>query len=118
MNRLPAARGEISAWTLETLTAPPEAVVPPVVPRAADPLADDDLQLALYLLYELHYRGLPDVDDRWEWSPPLLTLRAELELQFEAALREAVRFPPLSPPPADVDVALREISERESPSLS
>jgi hypothetical protein len=118
MNRLPAARGEISAWTLETLTAPPEAVVPPVVPRVADPLADDDLQLALYLLYELHYRGLPDVDDRWEWSPPLLTLRAELELQFEAALREAVPFPQLSPPATDIDVALREISERESPSLS
>ncbi len=118
MTRLPAARGEISAWTLDTLTGPPEAVVPVIVPQIADPLADDDLQLALYLLYELHYRGLPGVDERWEWAPPLLTLRAELERQFEAALCEAVPVPPRDPFAEDIDVALREIAERESPSLS
>ena len=26
--------------------------------------------------YELHYRGLPGVDERWEWAPSLLALRA------------------------------------------
>ncbi len=118
MRRLPAARGEISAWMLETLLAAAEPVTPPAVARVEDPLTDDDLQLALYLLYELHYRGLPGVDERWEWAPPLLTLRAQLEQQFEDALREAVPFVNAAPAAADIDVVLREISDRDSPSLS
>lgn len=118
MTQLPAARGEISAWTLETLTRPPEPVVPPIVPQVDDPLVDEDLQLALYLLYELHYRGLPGVDDGWEWAPPLLTLRRELETQFETALLQSVPFPDGAPPAEEIDVVLREISERESPPLS
>ena len=59
-------------------------------PPAPDPLADEDLQLALYCCYELHYRGLHGVDERWEWEPSLLALRAALEARFEAALRDAV----------------------------
>ena len=51
-----------------------------------DPLSDEDLQLALYLCYELHYRGLDGVDERWEWEPSLLALRARLEARFEDAL--------------------------------
>jgi hypothetical protein len=111
------ARGDISAWTLDTLAAPTGAVAPPRISSAADPL-DEDLQLALYLLYELHYRGLPGVDERWEWEPTLLTLRAELESRFEAALRAAVPFPDELVAAADIDLALRAISERESPALS
>jgi len=38
----------------------------------ADPLADDDLHLALYCCYELHYRGFDGVDPGWEWDPHLL----------------------------------------------
>ena len=53
-----------------------------------DAVLDDDLQLALFLLYELHYRGLDGVDDRWEWAPDLLRLRGELEETFEAALAD------------------------------
>jgi len=33
-----------------------------------DPLADDDLQLALYLCYELHYRGV-EGRSLMEWDP-------------------------------------------------
>jgi Iron-containing redox enzyme len=51
-----------------------------------DPLADDDLQLALYACFELHYRGFPGVDPGWEWSPALLTLRGLMEQAFLAAL--------------------------------
>lgn len=103
---------------LETLPTPAGAIVPPVVTAVDDPLSDDDLQLALYLLYELHYRGLPGVDDRWEWEPTLLALRAELESRFETALLAAVPLPDVIVAPEDVDVALRAIAERESPSLS
>jgi hypothetical protein len=45
-----------------------------------------DLQLALHVLYELHYSGFAGVDDRWEWDPGLLHLRANLEAVFEGAL--------------------------------
>ena len=67
-------RGDASALLLDAL-AGARARAARAARRAvdvADPLADDDLQLALYLCYELHYRGLPGVDERWEWEPSLL----------------------------------------------
>jgi len=54
---------------------------------------DEDLHLALFVLYELHYRGWDGVDDRWEWHPGLLALRARLEARFEAALCDLVGEP-------------------------
>src|SRR3954451_3073238 len=118
---LPAPRGDASALVLEHLTAAPHELPRAVPPLPADPLADDDLQLALYLCYELHYRGLDGVDERWEWEPSLLAVRAVWEAEFEAALDAAV--PPLVPgdlpAPADMDVALRAIADAdEGPSLS
>jgi hypothetical protein len=56
----------------------------------ADPLGDDDLQLALYLCFELHYRSFPGVDPDWEWDPSLLAVRAVLEEAFFDALKEEV----------------------------
>jgi hypothetical protein len=83
-------------------------------------LGDEDLQLALYLCYELHYRGLPGVDERWEWNPSLLALRQALETPFEHSLRAAVG-PAAEPPPEpdEFDVALRAIEAADDgPSLS
>lgn len=51
-------------------------------------IADDDAQLALWMLYELHYRGLEGVSDRWEWQPGLMVLTRRLEQAFEGELRE------------------------------
>jgi hypothetical protein len=120
MVELPPARGPISAQLLGLLTtAPPASPPPPPLRHASDPLADDDLHLALYLCYELHYRGLPGVDERWEWDPGLLGWRSALEDVFEAGLRAAVEAP--SPPddPADMDVALRALDDADAgPSLS
>ncbi|PJE99602.1 hypothetical protein CUT44_03585 [Streptomyces carminius] len=91
---LPEARGALSAAVLDALTGPPGAGGGPVgFPSVQDPaVADadpygDDLQLALYLCYELHYRGFADVSPDWEWDPDLLRLRAALERVFLAALR-------------------------------
>jgi len=53
-------------------------------------LEDDDVQVALTCMYELHYRGLDGVDDDWEWQPDVLTARAALERVVEAELRERV----------------------------
>lgn len=57
--------------------------------RDSDPYGLD-LQLALTLCYELHYRGFAGVDPGWEWNPALLALRAELERVFLAGVRRDV----------------------------
>jgi hypothetical protein len=120
MLELPSARGPLSELLLARLaTGPPGAPASPSLTFATDPLTDDDLQLALYLCYELHYRGLPGVDERWEWDPALLRWRATLERAFEQALRATV--PATAPPddPADMDVALRAVADAgDGPSLS
>ena len=116
---LPAGRGATSAGLLGALRDGPGELPPLPLPNGPDPLADEDLQLALYCCYELHYRGLPGVDDRWEWSPSLLALRGALEARFEAALRAAVG--PVGPTPSweEMDVALRAIEAADDgPSLS
>jgi hypothetical protein len=50
----------------------------------------DDLHLALYCCYELHYRGFFGVADECEWDPALLGLRGVLERIFLTALRADV----------------------------
>ena len=116
---LPTPRGATTEALLAALRAAPHQLPPIPLPAGPDPLADEDLQLALYCCYELHYRGLPGVDERWEWSPSLLALRAALEARFEAALRDEVGAIPTAPAPAEMDVALRAIADAdEGPSLS
>jgi len=116
---LPEPRGEISEHLLTTLRQPVHAMTVPDVIPPAEPLCDGDQQLALYLCYELHYRGLPGVDDAWEWEPSLLALRRELERCFEGALRDVVARPAAPPCPEDMDLALRAIADAdEAPSLS
>ncbi|CAN5136435.1 iron-containing redox enzyme family protein [soil metagenome] len=56
---------------------------------ASDPIGDD-LQLALYVCYELHYRSFMAVDDALEWDPDLLGFRAMLERPFLDALGAGV----------------------------
>ncbi|MCU1400063.1 MAG: hypothetical protein JWN62_3172 [Acidimicrobiales bacterium] len=49
----------------------------------------DDLQLALYLCYELNYTDVPELAGISEWDPDLVRFRQRLEAAFEHALREA-----------------------------
>jgi hypothetical protein len=119
MTRLPSPRGAISELLLDVLCSDPAPIPPGRLSASGDVLSHEDLQLSLYLCYELHYRGLPDVDERWEWEPSLLALRAELERQFERALLTAVPLDDESVPAGDLDLALRAIAEDEDgPSLS
>ena len=114
---LPRPRGPLSSYLVHHLRRPPHPLPPPPAARPADPLADDDLQLALYLCYELHYRGLDGVDERWEWDPSLLAFRQGLEGSFERALTGLVGPPPaLDGPMADRLWAL--IDAATGPSLS
>jgi hypothetical protein len=86
---LPSARGPLSGSLLRAL-AGPVMHLPRWPSGLVDTATDDDLQLALYCCYELHYQGLPGVSDDWEWEPSLLELRRALERRFEAELRVAV----------------------------
>ena len=90
--KMPPARGTLSAWLATTLhrspSATPAAVAtPPVLGARLRAWADEDLQLALWCCYELHYRGFDDVDDDWEWHPAVLAFRGSLERQWLASLR-------------------------------
>jgi hypothetical protein len=108
----PEPRGPISAAILAVLTGhaadPAPALtrlmshVPEQLDRAEDIIEDDDLQLALFCLYELHYSGIDGVDESWEWNPGLLTVRQLLEQRFEQELRTAATaaVPEAPPVPA------------------
>jgi len=103
--RLPAPRGPFSDTVIRTLHG---ERLPPATFAPLDALGDDDLHLGLYLLYELHYRGLPGVSEELEWDPELLALRRSLERAFEAALRRTV--PAWDGGPDGVAEELREIA--------
>ncbi len=115
---LPEPRGPISEALLAALAGAPGDVGP--LPDASGPAeADEDLQLALYCCYELHYRGLPGVDERWEWEPSLIAARRALEAPFEAALERLAGPPEGDCAPEELDLALRALADAdEAPSLS
>ncbi|WP_432155239.1 iron-containing redox enzyme family protein [Streptomyces sp. bgisy153] len=98
---LPPARGPVSAAVERYLTG--DGPPPSPAAAAAAPPYDDDLQLALYLCYELHYRGFAGVSGDREWDCALLRVRAALEDRFLTALRADV------PARASVDDALAEL---------
>ncbi|UJA18809.1 iron-containing redox enzyme family protein [Thermoleophilia bacterium SCSIO 60948] len=117
--QLPAPRGPLSALVTGALREAPFDIGEPTVPHVGDPLADEDLQLTLYVAYELHYRGFDAVDARWEWEPSLLRLRRELEEVFWAAVLDEIGERPRAGSPSESDVALRAILESDdAPSIS
>src|SRR4051794_4024917 len=100
-----------------SLSATTLAVAERAAATSADPLVDDDLQVALAICYELHYRGFDGVPDSWEWDPDLLRLRALLEHRHTEALRALVG--PVDAPDEPIDRQLPAlIAADDSPSLS
>ena len=86
---LPPPRGPLSEELFEALRCPPGTrLSPPGQLEPADPIGDEDLQLALYVAYELSCSGIRGVDERWEWSPALISFREALELPFETAVAD------------------------------
>jgi hypothetical protein len=114
--QLPLHRGPISRHVIETLTAPHDESRPVVVGPTRI-IHDEDAQLALWMLYELSYRGFDDVPDL-EWDLGLLELRGILESRFEEELRADVR-PRLEAVPDGLGMAeqlLALIAADDSPS--
>jgi hypothetical protein len=90
---LPEPRGPLTRGLIDALRANDPAGVPAAPPAPADPLTDEDLQLALWILFELHYRGFEDVSEAWEWEPAAIALRRDLEEHLLGALRRDVVVP-------------------------
>jgi hypothetical protein len=116
---LPRPRGPLSEQLFEVLEGPPHVrLASPGLIDSADPIADEDLQLALYVAYELHYSSIRGVDGEWEWSPSLLSFRGALERPFEEAMSRLV-------PPAEAaelgsvgEALQRIVAEDPGPPLS
>ncbi|MFC5728536.1 MULTISPECIES: iron-containing redox enzyme family protein [Nocardioides] len=91
---LPDPCGPLSEGVVRALRAAPDGPHPVPQARAMgdviDPLTDRDFQLALWILYELHYRGFDGVPDDAEWDPLLIVSRAGLERTMEHAVRALV----------------------------
>lgn len=110
--RLPAPRGHMSAALLAALRLPP-------VPRPAllvsggtrDAWLDDDLQLSLWICYELRMRGFDDVATGWEDHPALAQFHAALEARWESGLRS---LPEVTPPVALSGEGLAELREHHA----
>src|SRR4051794_30281920 len=114
----PEPRGPVSHALLDGLRRAPHSLAP-LPACTGEPLTDEDLQLALYCCYELHYRGLGGVDEAWEWEPSLLAARRALEEPFEAALRERAGSMREGCAPEEMDLALRALAAADdAPSLS
>jgi hypothetical protein len=80
--KLPLSRGDLSHAIFTALRN--EGPLPHLLPRSTD----EDRQVALWTLYELHYRGFDDVSDQAEWDPAVLATRRLLEEPFEVELRD------------------------------
>ena len=115
--RIPAPRGPVTEQLLAHLRRPVHAL--PALPLPDDdPLTDEDLVLALYLCYELHYLGLHEVHDAWEWEPSLLRERRRLETGLERSLVQLVGHLPVGVSRDRAVEELQHLASADGPSLS
>ncbi len=93
---LPQPRGPVSAVLSDILSRRPGSF-PDIRTMGTEPVAEEDLQLALHICYGLHYDGFAGVPEEWEWAPGLLALRHRLEDVFLHSLLEESRIRRISP---------------------
>lgn len=120
--RMPRPRGVLSEMIRDALIDRPVRW-PDVVATAKSTatrgvVSDEDSQLSLLMLYELHYRGLAGVNDCWEWHPELLSVREVIEQRFETEIRDLTVVPELPPDGAMAGALFRLTAPAPGPSLS
>jgi hypothetical protein len=115
--RLPAPRGPLSSALFAYLHGRVSALQCRPV-QSEDAIGDEDLQLALYCCYELHYRGFESVSAEREWDPDVLRFRDGLERAFTRALLAAVPQPKVRDPRETGELIEAAILEADGPSLS
>jgi len=125
---LPASRGPVSAAVVDVLAG--GSTTPADVRRTAaaelerralgadEVLRDEDVQLSLWTLQELSFRGFGGAGDRFEWDLDLVGARQLLEGALESALREVVDVP-TGVAPSEVPAALFAMTAEDGgPGLS
>ncbi|MGW1345130.1 iron-containing redox enzyme family protein [Kribbella sp. NPDC002412] len=95
--QLPPPRGPLSAWLNDRLTGEDNAT--PAVATSGQPF-DDDLQLALWVAYELQYRGFDGVRPDHQWDPVVIAFRTRLERPWIDWLEANCRILPTDAPVA------------------
>jgi hypothetical protein len=121
--RLPEPRGPLSEAlcrdlaTSTSLSATTIGRADRVAAAGAGALTDEDLQISLAVLYELHYRSFEGISEDWEWDPALLGVRAALERRHLAALRGLVGRIEVTEEPIDRQLTAL-IAADDGPSLS
>jgi hypothetical protein len=115
MSQLPEARGPLSQSLLDHWLSGASLGIATDSIENLDPLIDEDLHLALWCCYQLHFDGFDGVDPDLEWDPETIAFRRRLEKAFEGALRDEHRPDAV---PADPVLALRVISTWAGPPLS
>ncbi|PKQ34027.1 MAG: hypothetical protein CVT61_13260 [Actinobacteria bacterium HGW-Actinobacteria-11] len=118
-DRGPLSRAVIAHLT-EGTASDHTALAADAVAASTDIVRDDDIQLALFVLYASAYGSLPQLDADLEWDPALLRTRQVLEAAFERSLRARIPTPDLPDPTVDaVGRALFALAEADTgPSLS
>jgi hypothetical protein len=116
---LPEPCGPVSRQVAEALRTEDRERCQVVLPDEPV-LTDRDVQLGLWMLYELSYRGFDDVDPAAEWEPAVVRIRRVLERQFEHELRQATRSRLAQAPDIeDVgDQLLAMVRQEDGPKLS
>jgi len=125
---LPASRGPVSAAVVDVLAG--GSTTPADLRRttaselgrralgADDLLRDEDLQLALWMLQELSFRGFGGVGDAYEWDLDAVGARGLLEGALESALRQVVDVPTGVAPSEVPEVLFAMTAEDGGPGLS
>ena len=112
--RVPKQRGPVSGWVSAVMhgqNGPFPALA------AGSVITDADVQLALWMIYELHYRGFDDIPEDVEWVLSLIQLRRDIEVRFEAELRGATA--PLPTVEDDLGQQVLDIADADrGPSLA
>ena len=127
----PTPRGPLSEALIELLVRDPAEVdaaatealrlrAEAAVAASDDLLADDDVQLALFCCYLVHYGPIEWAGGDWEWQPGLIGARRAIETAFERELRARAPLPDPLPTTGDgVAALLFELTGADSgPSLA
>jgi hypothetical protein len=109
----PKGRGSLSEAVFASMRSSSPSWKVPLNTLADD---DEDLHITLWALYELHYRGFEDADDRLEWQPELIELRRSLETSFEHTLQE--RVPDAWPAGEFAESLFDFVADHDGPSLA
>jgi hypothetical protein len=117
--KLPPDRGPIS-HSVAAIAQDASRRMAPDTTRASstDAIFNEDLQLALFILYELHYRGFEDVDPAMEWNLQLLGIRKEIENLFLDQLRSRVTVLPIAPERDIAECLFEMTADTGKPSLA